>query len=442
MTAALRVKKRRLERVFFFSVRLFVITFCILVLVVAVIKGATADQLLIAMDDTQRNHLKAYGVAYWCLEKGLTVHWLLNYRGGSFLVQGSADALHHSRIKGVTIQEVSDSEVSRIYGDIEKNNMNDILLEKATKIAVYSPPFTQPWDDAVTLVLEYADIPYDKIWDREVLTGQLSKYDWLHLHHEDFTGQYGKFYRSFNKVDWYIKQKEFFEKNARELGFEKVSDEKKIVAEEIRRYVLGGGFLFAMCSATETIDIALAAREVDIAQAEFDGDGVSPDAQKRLDFSRTFTFENFTLIFDPLVYGFSDIDVTPTRNKNIQGAWPDYFTLFEFSAKYDPVPTMLTQNHEFIIKGFLGQTTAFKRGLVKKSVVIMGDVEGEDIVKYIHGTIGKGTFTFYGGHDPEDYRHFVNDPPTQLSLFKNSPGYRLILNNILFPGAEKKELKT
>lgn len=402
----------------------------------------SADQLLIPMDKTQSDHLRAYGVAYWCLERGIQVRWLLNYREGSFLVDYTEDTARQARIKGVTTQQVSEPEIARIFEEIETHNMNTILLEKAPEIAVYSPPNTQPWDDAVTLVLEYADIPYERLWDREVLAGELPRFDWLHLHHEDFTGQYGKFYRRFNKAEWYIQQKALFEKTAQELGFAKVSDEKKMVAEAIRKYVFDGGFLFAMCSACDTYDIALAARGADIVPAEFDGDGVEPAAQEKLDYSRCFAFENFALIFDPLIYEFSDIDVTPEPGRTSQGALADYFTLFEFSAKYDPIPTMLTQDHEFIIKGFMGQTTGFHRSLIKKSVLIMGEVEGGEMVKYIHGNAGKGTFTFLGGHDPEDYQHWVNDPPTQLSLHKNSPGYRLILNNILFPGAEKKKLKT
>lgn len=406
------------------------------------IPAAQAQSLLIPMDLEQANHLKAYGVAYWVLEQGVNVEWLLNYRGGSFLAPATPALERVCRLRGVTYQNVSAGDVASIYSTIENNNMERVLLEKAPKVAVYVPPNFQPWDDAVTLALEYAEIPYDKIFDQEVLGGKLAQYDWLHLHHEDFTGQYGKFYAMYRGAKWYIDQQALYEDLAHKLGYKTVQEEKKAVARGIRDYVNQGGFLFAMCSACDSYDIALAAEGVDICAASFDGTPVDPDAQKKLDFSKTFAFTNFTLITDPLVYEFSDIDVTPRTGISPRGDLNDYFTLFEFSAKYDPVPTMLTQDHTSVVKGFMGQTTAFKKSLIKKNVIIMGEVEGADEVKYLHGDFGKGTFTFYGGHDPEDYRHEIGDPPTQLELYPNSPGYRLILNNILFPAAKKKEQKT
>ena len=411
-------------------------------LILGWLSSASADSLLIPMDLKQTDHLKAYGLAYWVLEHGLNVEWLLNYRDGSFLMRHEEVIVREARLRGVTFEVVSGTQVAQIYHTIENSNMENVLLEKAPKVAVYTPPNTQPWDDAVTLALTYAEIPYDKVWDEEVLAGILEEYDWLHLHHEDFTGQYGKFYKQFRNADWYRDQQVQYEAFARKLGFAKVSEEKKAVARAIKEYVLKGGFLFAMCSATDTIDIALSADNTDIAPAVFDGDPIDPDCQKKLDFSKAFAFENFTLITDPLIYEFSDIDTTPPTGQRVRGAEADYFTLFEFSAKYDPVPTMLTQNHAAVIDGFMGQTTGYHRHVIKKSVTIMGEAEGTDEIKYIHGNLGKGTFTFYAGHDPEDYQHFVGDPPTELALHKNSPGYRLILNNVLFPAAKKKKLKT
>ncbi|HHJ53042.1 MAG TPA: asparagine synthetase B [Caldithrix abyssi] len=403
---------------------------------------ARAQYLLIPMDLSQNDHLKAYGIAYWVLTKGVNVEWLLNYRGGSFLFTDSPVFENECRLRGVSFQQINGGQVNAIYAEIESHNMERVLLEKAPTIAVYSPPNYQPWDDAVTLALTYAEIPYDIIYDRKVLAGVLQNYDWLHLHHEDFTGQYGKFWGAFRNEPWYIKQQMEAEKLARELGFTKVSKEKLAVAKEIRSYVEKGGFLFAMCSATDALDIALAAEKTDICDAVFDGDGIDPDYQSKLDFSKTFAFQNFHLITDPGIYEFSDIDVPPSYMPRLRDPETDYFTLFEFSAKYDPVPTMLTQDHVNVVKGFMGQTTMFRKDKIKPTVTIMGQVEGTDEVKYIHGNRGKGTFTFYGGHDPEDYTHRVGDPPTDLSLHKNSPGYRLILNNVLFPAARKKKLKT
>ena len=404
--------------------------------------NAVANKLLIPMDLGQTNHLKAYGLAYWALERNLVVEWLLNYRGGAFLLDYVESAAGEARLRDVDYVRVSGADAARIYAEIEQGNMNAVRLEKAPKIAVYSPPNKQPWDDAVTLALSYAEIPYDTLWDEEVLAGKLAEYDWLHLHHEDFTGQYGKFYRSHGHELWYRRQQAQFESLAIRLGFKKVSEEKGAVARAILAYISDGGFMFAMCSATDTFDIALAATGVDIVDTVYDGDPPHPQAQSRLDFSKTVAFENFTLVSDPMEYEHADIDVSPTLGAQFTGPDADAFTLFEFSARFDPVPAMLTQNHVPVVRGFLGQTTAFRRNRIRKSVTIMGEVSGTDQVKYIHGNVGRGTFTFYAGHDPEDYRHYVGDPPTQLALRRNSPGYRLILNNILFPAAKKQKRKT
>jgi len=403
---------------------------------------AFAERLLIPMDLQQRDHLKAYGVAFWALERGVTVEWLLNYRGGVFMLDYHGSVAQEAQIRGVSADVISEAQAAGIYAEIDGGNMEVVLLEKAPKIAVYTPPNKRPWDDAVTMALEYAQIPYEKIWDEDVLKGALKEYDWLHLHHEDFTGQYGKFYSSYGREAWYQMQQRDYEAMARRLGYTKVSDQKKAVALEIYDYVVAGGFLFAMCSATDSFDIALAAVNVDICHEVFDGDPADPQAQASLDFSRTVAFENFSLEQNPLVYEFSDIDTTPKDVRQIRTAEAEYFTLFEFSAKYDPVPAMLTQSHTNVVDGFLGQTTAYRRSLIKDSVVILGEVEESEEVKYIHGSAGKGTFTFYGGHDPEDHKHLVHDPPTNLALHPNSPGYRLILNNVLFPAAKKKDRKT
>ncbi|MCI0698535.1 asparagine synthetase B [candidate division KSB1 bacterium] len=403
--------------------------------------SAWSQKLLVYMDLKQTDHLKAYGVAYWALDHGVNVEWLLNYRGGSFLMDYNAEIERECRVRGVAFATVG-GEAAQIYADIEAGNMEVVLLEKAPAIVIYTPQNKQVWDDAVTLALSYAEIPYKTVWDEEVLRGDLEKYDWLHLHHEDFSGQYGRFYVSFNATPWYQEEVAKNEEMAKKLGFAKVSELKKAVARAIKEYVTRGGFLFAMCSATDTIDLALAAGNTDICAAIFDYDPPSPNAQKELDFSQTYAFENFTLEMNPLVYEFSDIDFPPSTNPRVRSADVDFFTLFEFSAKYDPVPTMLTQDHVSVVKGFMGQTTGFRRAVVKKSVTILAEVPGTEEVKYIHGNVGRGTFTFYGGHDPEDYQHMVYDPPTQLSLHKNSPGYRLILNNILFPAAKKKKRKT
>lgn len=404
-----------------------------------------AQKLLIQMDDSQTNHLKAYGIAYWQLEQGLTIEWLLNYRGGSFLIDDSPVTRQECQLREVSFIPISTGDEAAIKQEIARDDVNaDVIkLEKAPKIAVYSPPNTLPWDDAVTLALTYAEIKYDKIWDKAVLEGKLKDYDWLHLHHEDFTGQYGKFYANFATAPWYVRQQAEYEAFASEMGFRSVSEEKKAVAEKIREYVGEGGFMFAMCSATDTYDIALASQGIDIAPPEFDGTPADQDANKKLKFGRTLAFQNFTLNMNAYEYEYSDIDLQPDEvQERIQNQASDFFTLFEFSAKWDPVPTMLTQNHRKVIRGFLGQTTLFKKRFVKPNVLVMGEYEGRDEVKYLNGTFGKGTFTFFGGHDPEDFQHAVGDPPTDLSLHKNSPGYRLILNNILFPAAKKKKHKT
>lgn len=404
--------------------------------------AAAQQQLMIPMNDSQSNHLKAYGIIFNNLQDGNSAQWLLNYEGGSFITDYSEDLLRECRLKDVDAEVISQSEARQIIEQVEEKDANTAVvnLDQAPKIAVYTPEQSLPWDDAVTLALTYAEVEYDQLWDREVLEGDLSEYDWLHLHHEDFTGQYGKFWVSYRNQSWYITQVRQMEEMATELGFDKVSEEKKAVAREIRDYVLDGGFLFAMCSGTDTFDIALAAEGVDIAPTQFDGDPADPDAQEKLDFSKTFAFQDFNLVTDPNEYEHADIDVPMETQQTDESL--DFFTLFEFSAKWDPVPTMLTQNHVNSIKGFFGQTTAFQKDKVKESVVILGESSGRDMVKYLHGNQGEGTFTFYGGHDPEDYTHRVNDPPTDLSLHPNSPGYRLILNNILFPAAQKKKQKT
>ncbi len=397
------------------------------------------NKILIPMDFSQTDHLKAYGIAYKVLERGIDVEWLLNYRGGSFMMDDYPEIEQLCQLKGVRYEIVTPTQQAQIYAEIEENNMNNVLLEKAPKVAVYIPPYAEPWDDAVALALEYAEIPYDRIYDEDILKGKLFEYDWLHLHHEDFTGQYGKFYAAYHNADWYKKQVEVNEAIARKLGFKKVSQLKLAVAKQIKEFVRRGGFLFAMCSAPATLDIALAAEGIDIVGSVYDGDPYDPDANSKLDYSKTLAFTDFKLILNPYQYEHSDIDVT--REAAMRGP-NTYFTLFEFSAKFDPVPTILTQNHTSVIKEFLGQDTGFRRSKIKKNVVIMAEVKGTDEVKYIYGNYGKGFFSFLGGHDPEDYQHFVGDPPTDLRLHKNSPGYRLILNNVLFPAAKKRKLKT
>jgi hypothetical protein len=411
-------------------------------LLVALGLSVQASRILIYMDDAQRNHLKAYGIAYWELKRDQDVDWLLNYRGGSFMINYSDAAEKECRIRGVSYNVISEGQVTQILQEIAQPdvNMELVKLHKAPKIAVYSPKTKQPWDDAVTLVLTYAEIPYDVVFDDEVLQGKLITYDWLHLHHEDFTGQYGKFYASFRNAAWYQAEVREAEATAARNGFSKVSQLKLAVAKKIRDFVLGGGFLFAMCSATDSYDIALAADGVDICESMFDGDPADPSANRKLNFNNTFAFKDFNIIMDPFIYEYSYIDATPETRPVMENN--DLFTLFDFSAKWDVVPTMLCQNHTQTIKGFYGQTTAFRKQFIKSDVLVMGESKSLGEARYIHGTAGKGTWTFYGGHDPEDYQHQVGEPPTDLSLFPNSPGYRLILNNILFPSAKKKKLKT
>jgi hypothetical protein len=413
-----------------------------IVLVALIISsGAHSASLLIYMDETQKNHLKAYGIAYWTLQRGVDVKWLLNYRGGSFMVPQIKEIESECLVRGVSYEVIPDAKANAIIDEISSpsQNMDVILMQKAPKIAVYSPPNKQPWDDAVTLVLTYAEIPYDIVYDAEILDGKLSSYDWLHLHHEDFTGQFGKFFRNYQHMPWYQEDVKTNKELAQKLGFLKVSEMKLMVAKAIKSYVLNGGFLFAMCAATDTYDIALSAEGTDICESMYDGDPATPDFNSHLDFLRCLAFQNFTVETDPYKYEFSNIDDTETRKVDMQS---DYFTLFDFSAKWDPVPTMLCQNHTQIIKGFMGQTTAFDKRFIKPEVLIMGDNKAANEARYIHGELGNGTWTFYGGHDPEDYRHAVGDPATDLSLYPNSPGYRLILNNVLFPAAKKKKQKT
>ena len=401
-----------------------------------------SQKIIIPMDHTQNDHLKAYGLASWILKQNDKIDWLLNYRGGSFLINDKNTYIQESRLRGITFFKIDTEELNSLYQEIETNNMSIVLLEKLPKIAVYSPPDKQPWDDAVTLALAYAEVDYDVIFDKEVLNGEMKKFDWLHLHHEDFTGQYGKFYKSFRNASWYKKQENDFNKIAKENGYNSVHTLKKSVASKIKDYITNGGFLFAMCSATDSFDIALASWNIDIVSEVFDGTPIENNYESKLDYSNGIAFENYSLYTNPMIYEYSNIDYPPSHIPDTKGAEADYFTLFEFSAKWDPVPTMLTQNHISIINGFMGHTTGFDKNFVKKHILVMGEDHSNNQVKYIHGNVGKGTFTFLGGHDPEDYKHYVGDPPTDLSLHKNSPGYRLILNNILFPAAKKKKKKT
>ncbi len=419
----------------------------ILLAFLSVVLTGRASQILIPMDETQTNHLKAYGLAYYLLENDIVIEWLLNYRGGSFLSPHLVSIEEELVLRGIHYEVIADGQANRIKTEIgnPEVNMEVVQLEKAPKIAVYTPRGKQPWDDAVTLVLEYAEIPYDKIYDSAVVMGLLPEYDWLHLHHEDFTGQYGKFYGAYRSYPWYKEQVAELEASAAALGFSKVSQLKLAVAENIKNFVIGGGFLFTMCSGTDSFDIALAAHNTDICERMFDGDPADHDCQNKLDFNSTFAFEDFKLVMDPLEYEYSNIDGTDLRQRGLtesQAAKIDKFTLFEFSAKWDVVPTMLTQCHTDVVNGFMGQTTDFKKDFIKSNVLVMGESKQYNTARYLHGELGQGTWTFYGGHDPEDYQHRVGDPPTDLNLHPNSPGYRLILNNILFPAAKKQKRKT
>ncbi|MCY7411145.1 MAG: hypothetical protein LH473_12805 [Chitinophagales bacterium] len=406
-----------------------------------IINASFASMILIPMDTKQADHLKAYGVAYWCLTKNVKVDWMLNYRGGSFAVPYFTAGENECVVRGVSYEIVPDVQYNSILTEIANPEVNEdiVKLEKAPKIAVYSPKNKMPWDDAVTMVLKYAEIPYDVVYDDDCLEGKLALYDWLHLHHEDFTGQYGRFYAAYSNAPWYIEDVKLQEATAAKWGFSKVSQLKLAVAKKIRDFVSGGGFMFAMCSATDSYDIAFAADGVDICDWMYDGDAQDANAQSKINFTNCFAFTNFTLVHDPLVYEFSNIDATNTRRVPMV---QDYFTLFDFSAKWDPVPSMLCQNHTQLIKGFMGQTTAFRNETLKSTTLVMGENKSVGEARYIHGEFGNGTWTFYGGHDPEDYQHQVGDPPTDLALHPNSPGYRLILNNVLFPAAKKKKQKT
>ena len=407
--------------------------------VVALAATPVQAKWLVPMDDRQTDHLKAYGLTYWVLSQGQKAEWLLNYRAGSFLLPADPAIEREANVRGVALEPMGGAEEAAMRAEIADNNMEAVALEKPPKVAVYIPPNTPPWDDAVTLALDYAEIPYARVWDEEVLRGDLAKYDWLHLHHEDFTGQHGKFYAAYHAFPWYQEEERVQKAMAAKLGFAKVTQLGAAVAQAVKDYIGRGGFMFGMCSATDTYDIALAAAGVDIADEVYDGDPPDPQAQRKLDFSRTLAFKDFLLEMDPYLYRFSDIDVT--QEANVRG--PDaFFTLFDFSAKNDPVPTMLVQDHVNAVPEFLGQNTGFHRRFLKSGVLVLGEVEGTDEVKYVHGQFGRGTFTFLGGHDPEDFQHRVGDPPTDLSKTRHSPGYRLILNNVLFPAAEKKKQKT
>ncbi len=415
-----------------------------LLLLTAITSFGYANKILVPMDQSQTNHMKAYGVAYWVLSQDEPIDWMLNFRGGSFLLPARTGIQNELIIRGVSYEMISDADAARYERELSSpsTNMDMMRLEKVPKIAVYSPKSKMPWDDAVTLALTYAEIPYDVVYDDELMADELTTYDWLHLHHEDFTGQYGKFYASFKNYSWYIQQQKDYEAMAKKHGFRKVSQLKLAIAKKIQTFVAGGGFLFAMCSATDSFDIALAAAGTDFIEAMYDGDPADPSAESKFDFSQTLAFENFKIKKDPMEYEFSNIDNTDARRIRSLNERNDYFKLFQFSAKWDPIPTMLTQNHINLVKGFYGQTTSFKKFTVKPDVVIMGETTAADEAKYIHGVYGKGFWTFYGGHDPEDYRHQVGEEPTDLNLYPNSPGYRLILNNILFPAAKKKKRKT
>jgi len=420
-------------------IKLFAFTFLLLAFIPFLAKAAS---ILLPMDEVQKDHLKSYGIAFWVLKNGEEVDWLLNYRGGSFLLKYDKKVEDECKIRGVSYEVVADAKVNAILTEVNDPsvNMDMVKLEKAPRMAVYAPKTSLPWDDAVTMVLQYAEIPYDLVYDEEVLRGDLIKYDWLHMHHEDFTGQYSKFFAGFRNASWYMDDVRAQEAMAKKLGYTKVSKMKLDVARHIRDFCANGGFLFAMCSGTDTFDIALAAANTDICESMFDGDPADPNAQSKLDFTDTFAFQNFTLDMDPMSNRFSNIDVGHTT-RNIDRS-QDFFTLFDFSAKWDVVPSMLTQNHDKVIKGFMGLTTAYNEAYLKPGVTIMGETKTLNEARYIHGDYGKGQWTFYGGHDPEDYQHQISDPPTDLKLHPNSPGYRLILNNVLFPAANKKKQKT
>jgi hypothetical protein len=407
----------------------------------SVLTAPLSASLLIPMDDAQSDHLKAYGLAYRAVQAGGRVEWFLNYRGGSFLLPDADAVRRDAALNGIAVEPVGDDALLGIRGEIAANNMDAIPLEKAPRVAVYVAPNAAPWDDAVTMALQYAGIPFDKVWDPEVLNGGLARCDWLHLHHEDFTGQYSKFYLIYTGAPWLADMVQRNSDAARTLGFPSVPELKKAVARTIRGYVENGGFLFAMCTATETIDLALAAEHVDIAASFADGTPADPNADAKLDWSKAIAFTGGRVEPNPMIASFSDIDghqVNAGPRRQPLGA----FTLFNFSAKIDPVPTMLVQSHRQVIPDFYGLTTSFLRTRLKPADILLADETGAPWVKYIHGDLGKGTWTFFGGHDPEDPQHQIGDPPTDLSLHPHSAGYRLILNNVLFPAAKKRELKT
>ncbi len=408
---------------------------------ILLVQTAKASFILIPMDEKQSNHLKAYGITYWTLEQGIEVKWLLNYRGGSFMIQHQQAIASECLVRGVSFETLADGQANNLLTDIAREGVNQdaVSMQKAPKVAVYSPPNKQPWDDAVTLVLKYAEIKFDVVYDEAILNGKLKDYDWLHLHHEDFTGQFGKFLQAYQHVPWYQEEVRINKETASKMGFLKVSEMKKVITREIHNFIENGGFLFAMCAATDTYDITQSSQSIDICESMFDGDPADPDMNTKLDFNNTLAFQNFTINRNPYEYKFSNIDVSTTRKVARE---QDYFTLFQFSAKWDPVPTMLCQNHVNMVKGFMGQTTAYDRKLVKPNVLVMGENKAANEARYIHGETGKGFWTFFGGHDPEDFQHFVGDPATDLNLHPNSPGYRLILNNVLFPAAKKKKQKT
>jgi len=418
----------------------------VILLLLLVVHRSYAAYILIPMDNTQRDHLKAYGLTYWTLTKDVQADWLLNYRGGSFAIKQAAEIENECVIRGVSYEIIADVQYNSIVSEIANPELNaDVVkLEKAPKVAVYSPKNKLPWDDAVTLVMTYAEIKYDIVYDEEIITNALPMYDWLHLHHEDFTGQYGKFWSSYKNEAWYQENQRNQEAMAAKLGFTKVSQMKLAVCKRIKEFVAGGGFMFAMCAATDSYDIALAAENTDICEAMYDGDPADPNMLSKLDYTNGFAFKNYALETNPSIYEFSSIDATEAHNAFVMqyGEDKDVFTLFDFSAKWDQVPTMLCQNHEKIIKGFMGQTTSFDKDYLRTDVLVMGETATLNSAKYIHGEFGNGTWTFYGGHDPEDHTHRVGDPPTDLKLHPNSPGYRLILNNVLFPAAKKKKRKT
>lgn len=413
-----------------------------IVALLLVTPAAWSQQLLVPMDDAQTDHLRAYGLTWWSLQtpREYECQWLLNYRFGSFMVPDRPDVRDRAAELGVSVEPVDAAAMAEIDAVIERSNMQRLHLTKAPTIAVYTPSYTEPWDDAVTLALTYAQVEYDTVWDREVIHGALAEYDWLHLHHEDFTGNYAKFFSTFADEPWYRRQVIESRRAAEKLGFPDVQTCKKAVAATIARWVAEGGFLFAMCSAADSLDIALATQGVDIVCAPVDGTPMDPQAQEKLDTSATLAFEDFRLVTDPMTPEVADIDVSPGRTAMVSHG--EVFELFEFSARQDPIPTMLTQCHVGQVADFLGQTTAFRRDTLKDRVVVLGDFPGRDKVKYIHGSYVKGTFTYLAGHDPEDYAHIIGEDATDLSLHRHSPGYRLILNNILFPAARTRERKT